>query len=267
MREVDARDGDRVIDWSGASGDYARHRPRYPTGMFDRLAALGVGLPGQSVLDLGTGTGFVALELAGRGCDVVGVDVAPGQIEEARRLAAAEELAIRYEVGAAEDVDFPAGAFDLITAGQCWLYFDADRIVPLVTRLLARGGSLVTLYFSWLPRLDEIARASEGLVLRHNPDWTAADWSGEVAVDPVWARDHFRVTGFFCYDGGVPFTRESWRGRIRASRGVSATLSPADVARFDDDHARLLERIAPPRFEVLHRMSAHVLEPVERGTP
>ena len=44
MQGVGARDGERIIEWGGASDDYARHRPRYPESMFRRLAALGVGI-------------------------------------------------------------------------------------------------------------------------------------------------------------------------------------------------------------------------------
>jgi SAM-dependent methyltransferase len=250
------------VDWGATSVDYARWRPTYPASLFHRLAALGIGRPDQRVLDLGTGVGFLARELARRGCRVAGVDVSAPQIEEARRAAEEEGLAIDYRVGPAEEFRAPDGSFDVITAGQCWLYFDPERMIPRVHRLLADDGRLVTCHFSWLPRLDPVARASEELVLAHNPDWTAADWPGEIPPEPAWANGHFRVTGFFWYDEPVPFTRESWRGRFRACRGVGATLPPEAVRRFDEEHARQLERTVPEEFTVLHRIDAHVLAPV-----
>jgi hypothetical protein len=60
-------------------------------------------------------------------------------------------------------------------------------------------------------------------------------------------------------DVAVPFTRESWRGRIRASRGVGASMSPEQVAAFDSEHAELLDRIAPPAFRLTHRVDACIL--------
>lgn len=51
-------DGGRLIDWGRTSADYAEHRPGPPARLFDMLAALGIGTPGQRVLDLGTGTGL-----------------------------------------------------------------------------------------------------------------------------------------------------------------------------------------------------------------
>src|SRR5438067_1726011 len=44
-------------DFGLAAGDYARHRVGFPDSLFERLRAFGVGVPGQTVVDLGTGTG------------------------------------------------------------------------------------------------------------------------------------------------------------------------------------------------------------------
>ena len=40
----------------------------------------------------------------------------------------------------------------------------------------------------------------------------------------------------FHYDEPIPFSRESWRGRIRACRGVGASPPEAEVLRFDEAH-------------------------------
>jgi hypothetical protein len=62
-----AHDGDNVIDWGRTSADYSTWRPNYPDRFFDLLETLGVGLPGQRILDLGTGVGFLALRFAQAG--------------------------------------------------------------------------------------------------------------------------------------------------------------------------------------------------------
>src|SRR5687768_5424645 len=101
-------DGGRAIDWSRTSDDYAAHRPGPPPRLFDLLQALGVGRPGQRLLDLGTGTGLVAREFARRGARVSGIDIAPGQIAAARRAATAEVLDVDFRVAAAEACPFDA---------------------------------------------------------------------------------------------------------------------------------------------------------------
>jgi len=255
-------DGGSLIDWGKTSGDYSTWRPNYPDRFFNTLSAFNVGLPGQSILDLGTGVGFLALSFAKRGCYVTGVDISAEQIAEARKRAQSLGVAAEFRVAPAEDTTLPAASFDVITASQSWLYFDKDRASREVKRLLKQHGLLVTSHFGWLPREDPVARASETLVLRHNPKWTGADWSGEIPFIPKWSAGYFKVTGMFAFDQAIPFTRESWRGRIRACRGVGATLTPEQIEAFDGEHDDLLRRIAPEVFTVLHRIDAHLFQPV-----
>jgi len=259
--ERGAIDGGRPIDWSLTSADYATHRPGPPDRLYALLAALGVGTPGQRILDLGTGTGIVARELARRGAIVSGVDIAAGQIAAAQSAAAAEGVAVDFVVAAAEACPFATATFDAIVASQCWMYFDVGRTLAEVRRLLRPAGVLVTTHFSWLPRADAVARASEALVLRANPAWQGGDWSGRVAAEPAWAAGRARVRAMFWFDVDVPFSRASWRGRMRACRGVGAALAPAEVEAFDGSLAAWLDANVGERFTVRHRVDAHVFEP------
>ena len=253
-------DGGRAIDWGRTSDDYAAHRPGPPPRLFDLLQALGIGRPGQRLLDLGTGTGLVACEFARRGARVSGIDIAPGQIAAARQAAAAQGLAVDFRVAAAEACPFEEASFDVAVASQCWMYFDVDRTLAELRRVLAPGGVLVTTHFSWLPQADPVARASEDLVLRFNPAWQGGDWNGMVPAEPSWAAGRATVRAMFWFDADVPFTREGWRGRMRACRGIGATLDAAVVAAFDAALAGWLAQEAPPSFTVRHRVDAHVLE-------
>src|ERR1700690_1768231 len=67
--------------------DHPCYRPRFPEELFDRLAGrFGIGQRGQTLLDLGTGSGTVARAYARRGCVVTGLDPEAVQLEEAKRL-------------------------------------------------------------------------------------------------------------------------------------------------------------------------------------
>ncbi len=258
MHGIPAHDSGRSIDWSKTSSDYGQHRPGPPASFYARLRALGVGLPGQRVLDLGTGTGLLAREFAANGCVASGTDIAQGQIEEAIRLADAANLSCDFHVAGSEMQPFPDATFDCITAMQCWLYFDQEKTVAEVKRLLKPGGVLVTAHFSWLARLDAIAKASEQLVLKFNPQWGGKDWSGYVPPVQYELDKHFPLAAMFWYDEAIPFTRESWRGRMRACRGTGATLPEDQLAQFDREHDALLKEIAGEEFTVQHRINAHV---------
>jgi SAM-dependent methyltransferase len=94
----------------------------------------------RRVLDLGTGTGVVALALAERypEAEVVGVDLSPGMIEEARRKLSAERAGrVRFEVGDASSLDCPDGDFDLVVL---------SNMIPFageLARVVEPGGVLV----------------------------------------------------------------------------------------------------------------------------
>ena len=71
---------------------------------------------------------------------------------------------------------------------------------------------------------------------------------------PKWSEGHFELRGMLVFDEPIPFTRESWRGRIRACRGVGATLSDDQIEAFDREHDALLRTITDGNFSVLHRI-------------
>jgi len=263
MYHFGAKDGDLVPDWGRTSADYAAYRAGYPESFYARLAEAAIPTPGMRVLDLGTGTGVLARGLARRGARVLATDISAEQLEAGRRLAAADGLAIDFEVSPAERTGRPDGSFDLVSASQCWLYFDHARAVPEIRRLLAPGGRLLICFIGWLPLADRIAGWTEKLVLRHNPAWSAAGFTGEVPPEPTGTRGVFTVARRISYDERVSFTRESWRGRMRACRGVGATLPPERVTAFDRELEALLGDIAGPEFDVLHRIEAVILERAE----
>jgi 2-polyprenyl-3-methyl-5-hydroxy-6-metoxy-1,4-benzoquinol methylase len=144
MHNISPIDGLRSIDWGRTSQDYSQWRPDYPSEFYERLAALGVGRPGQRILDLGTGVGFLSRNFARQGSIVAGVDISPEQIEEAGRAAQEEGLEIDFRAAPAEETGFADRSFDAITASQCWLYFDCGRAIAEVRRLLRPRGVLAT---------------------------------------------------------------------------------------------------------------------------
>jgi SAM-dependent methyltransferase len=253
-------DGRRIV-WGRTAADYARHRPDYPAEFYRRLFERGIGIPGQRILDLGTGVGFLAQQFALQGAQVTGIDIDADQLAVARRRAEAAGLDIVFRQAAAEETGLPDAAFDVLTASQCWLYFDGEKASREATRLLRPDGRLMTCHLCWLPREDATARRSEELVLKYNPQWTGGGFSGDVSREWPKMERHFDVIDFFVFDEPIPFTHESWRGRFRACRGIGASLSPREVAAFDGEHAELLARTLEPSFTVLHRIDCHILGP------
>lgn len=262
MHGISKTDPGNTIDWGKTSDDYAKYRAGQPDSFFDMMRAFNIGLPGQTILDLGTGTGALALRYAHRGAQVSAIDISAEQIEVAKKQAQQERVNVDFRTGPAEQLPFESHAFDVVTANQCWLYFDAPQVVRQVLWVLKPGGLLVTSHCSWLPLQDPIAQATEDLVRLFNPNWTAHSWQGVIPAVPAWSLTSFRLRAFFNYDEKIPFTRETWAGRIRACRAVGASLAPEQVADFDAQHMQMLKQQAPEKFTVLHRIDAHILEPL-----
>jgi 2-polyprenyl-3-methyl-5-hydroxy-6-metoxy-1,4-benzoquinol methylase len=104
--------------------------------------------PGTNVLDLGCGIGRWSRQLARRGANVTGVDVAPSMVEEARKRTARESLQIDYRVADLRTLDL-GRTFDLVLAVTVLQHIleDAEfaRAVKNVARHLAPGGRAVLL--------------------------------------------------------------------------------------------------------------------------
>ena len=115
------------IDFGKTADDYGRYRAGFPDEIHRRLETLGAGAAGQRILDLGTGTGYLGRGFARSGCRVTGVDISSALMHEARRLDAAESLAMSYVRARAEALPFKGSTFDVVGAGQCWHWFDRQR--------------------------------------------------------------------------------------------------------------------------------------------
>ncbi|MCL1952254.1 MAG: class I SAM-dependent methyltransferase [Oscillospiraceae bacterium] len=264
MQNFQSIDHNAPFDWGRASADYAKFRDIYPPSFYAKLRGMGIGLPGQHVLDLGTGTGVLPRAMQGHGARFTGMDISPGQLAQARALS--QGMDIEYILSAAEDIDFPPDTFDAATACQCFWYFDRSKVMPKLHEALKAGGRFAILSMYWLPYQSKIAMQSEKLVLKYNPDWTGGgfrrkNWfEKEFALRLKWAAPLFKVEKrvFYCED--LPFTRESWHGRMLACRGIGASSLPGEkIAAFEAEHRAYLSTL-PEEFTVPHQVMMLVLQ-------
>lgn len=98
--------------------------------------------PGERWIDVGTGSGGVALRAARRGADVVGVDISPEAIEQARSAASAERLGARFEVGDAAALPFPDHSFDVVASAFGVMFGEHARTAFELARVCRPGGRL-----------------------------------------------------------------------------------------------------------------------------
>jgi len=134
--------------WS--SGSYEKIAPNYLP-MAGHLVDRAAVEPGEKVLDVGCGTGSVAITAARRGAEVTGVDIAPSMLERAQENAETADVGdVAWRQGDAIDLPFEDDTFDVTLSSLGHMYGDppgeATRELLRVTR---PGGSVG--FTAWTP--------------------------------------------------------------------------------------------------------------------
>jgi ubiquinone/menaquinone biosynthesis C-methylase UbiE len=249
------------VDFGKSADDYASYRKGFPASMMTRLAELQVGLPGQSVLDLGTGTGLLGLEMARRGCDVLGLDPSEDLLVKAREAAQTEGLSTRFVQGVAEETGLATDSFNVVTAATAWHWFDKSKAAREARRLLKPDGRLAITVLEWHFLPNNVLTETLNLIREYAPQTSRPHPS--TLRYPEWTDD-LVAAGFnqwesFAYIEPISYMHEGWRGRVRASQGVGPVMDSQTLSAFDDEMGKMLSCKFPKEpMTVDHRISAIV---------
>ena len=155
--------------FGAAAAAYAEHRPGYAEAAV-RWALEPVGDPqpaGVRVADVGAGTGKLTATLVGLGAEVTAVEPDPQMLAELRQTMPA----VRSVPGSAEAIPLPDASLDAVLAGQAMHWFDMDRALPEIARVLRPGGVLAGLWnvdddrVGWVAGLAEISKRKSSITL------------------------------------------------------------------------------------------------------
>src|SRR6185436_19149962 len=139
--------------WDGRSAGFERMqgiRNRLQKEAWTGFLARTLGEAPKTVLDVGTGTGFLALLLAGMGHRVKALDLSPGMVEQAQRNAAERGLTLEIAVADGESLPEPDGTYDvLVNRNVLWTLPRPEQAVADWKRVLKPGGLLVVIDGDW----------------------------------------------------------------------------------------------------------------------
>lgn len=282
--EVDPRNAGQLRDWDGEHGAYwAEHAETYEASLARYQPALLAAIdaqPGERVLDVGCGSGLLALDVAGGtpGVAVVGIDLSSAQLEVARSRVGA--LPVEFRQADAQVHDFGKAAYDVVASRTGTMFF-SDPVMAFgnLARATRSGGRLVILVWrgieenEWLREfLGAIGRVlpvepppadAPGPFAQSDPDRVRAMLEGagwrEVAFEahsePLWfGPDADRATMFMVGQMAWLFAKLDDDGRRQAEANlhdVMAAHQGADGVRLDSGAwlvtARRSESDAPER--------------------
>lgn len=217
----------RAGSFGPVADQYDRFRPTYPDALIDDLA----GLRPAKVLDVGCGTGKVAVALAERGLSVLGVEV------DQRMAEVAHGHGIDVQVAAFENWDAAGRTVDLITCGDAWHWIDPARGVAKAAEVLEAGGTVARFWTTAV--LSEPAIAAFDPIYRRFAPEVAQVWRPSESTprfhasrrDPFAQSEAFSPTEMRTYQWERSMSTDEWLG-------LAATIS---------DH----QRLGPERLQTL----------------
>ena len=200
-----------AVGFASAADVYERARPSYPQDAIDWLAAQTGLRPGRTVVDLGAGTGKLTRLLLPTGARVVAVEPIP---EMRAHIDGAEVLD-----GTAEAIPLPDASADVVTVAQAFHWFDHERALPEIHRVLRSNGSLVIVW-NMRDLDDPVQRGVEDLLgpmRREVPGQILGAWREPLARSTLFGP---ATLGAFTYE--QQFTTDDLCDRVASTSFVAA---------------------------------------------
>ncbi|HYB15054.1 MAG TPA: class I SAM-dependent methyltransferase [Streptosporangiaceae bacterium] len=213
----DPRQDDRLLrgsSFGAAANAYAEHRPGYAEAAV--RWALEPVWPRRPlrVIDLGAGTGKLTATLIRVGADVTAVEPDPDMLAVLRR----ETEPVRALPGRAEEIPVRDGSADAVVAGQALHWFDLDRALPEIARVLSPGGVLAGLWnvdddrVDWVADLAKLSKRNSSVTLLRWRDGNAESQQERLFIEGSARFDPARV-------------REFEHGQTRTADSLVATIA------------------------------------------
>lgn len=203
--------------------------------------------PGEHVVDLGAGTGNVALQAADLGARVTAVEPAARLREVIQETAGARDLTVVD--GTAESIPLRDGSADVILSNFAVIFApDPAAAIAEISRVAAPTSRI--LLTSWLPgvmgKLVGIIVGAVGEVTGQNPAAGRIDWHDPAALSALFAPHAYQVTTTTLeLEVVTPSPEDYWDTRIaNHPLGVSTFPLLQQAGRLDEVRAHFLQTLA-----------------------
>lgn len=212
------------VNFGNVAKNYARFRNDLPAELLEGLKLRRVSFNDKKVVDLGSGTGVLCRTMQKEGAAVIGVEPSIELIEEAIEIDKDEGCEIQYINAFSESTALPENTFDVVTVLRAWHWFDADKTLSEINRILKENGSLLVMDSGFLSK-SEVVRDTLEIIKKHMPNGklkaagSKANTKQMINSFPVewfkeWREHQFDLQETYKFNYNVTFSNEEWCGRV-----------------------------------------------------
>ncbi|CAH2717176.1 2-methoxy-6-polyprenyl-1,4-benzoquinol methylase, mitochondrial [Neobacillus rhizosphaerae] len=215
----------RQTDFGQVANSYARSREDIPVTLMDSLLLRNIFFAGKKVADIGAGTGGLTRKIAMRKADLVGVDPSLALLEQAKAFNQTKNFTIPFLHGTAEATGLGDSQYDVVTVMRAWHWFDREKAMLEVKRILKRGGTLIVIDSGFLSDMAAVEKTFEVLAKYVagglKPAGSKAESKQRINGFPVewfaeWQKNGFELRDFYKLNYTVSFTKEEWIQRVES---------------------------------------------------
>lgn len=213
------------VNFGNVAKSYARFRNDLPVELLESLKLRGIIFNNKKVVDLGSGTGVLSRALLKEEAFVIGVEPSAELIQEAKEIDKKEGCRIKYVNAYSE------ATYDFITALRAWHWFDSEKTLTEIKRILKDNGSLIVMDSGFISKSKVIVDTLD-IIKKHMPNGklksagSKANSMQLINSFPVewfkeWQEHQFDLQETYKFNYSVNFTNEEWYGRVSSLSWLS----------------------------------------------
>jgi SAM-dependent methyltransferase len=241
----------RGSSFGSVAAEYADLRPDYPADAVRWcVAPVGRDIGSLRLLDLGAGTGKLTALLTALGADVTAIEPDQAMLGELRRGLPS----VRALAGSAEQIPLPDASVDAVLCGQSLHWFNLERALPEIARVLVPGGTLAGLWNSdddriaWVAGLQNAAGGAASPSLSRRRQEAAS-----------FSTDQFNAArSGAVHSGAVHSAPALFSPAERAEFANSQLLTADRLVALIGTHSQILVMEPGPRSDLLARIRAYL---------
>lgn len=213
------------VNFGQVAHSYARSREDIPTALMESLQIRSIFLEEKNVADIAAGTGALTRKMAMRKANVIGVEPSTELLEQARAFNKTKNFSIPYLEGTAEDTGLEDSQYDIVTVMRAWHWFDREKAIQEVKRVLKPTGLLIVIDSGFLAEsavvqktFQVLSKYAEGGL---KPAGSKAASLRRINGFPVewfeeWQKNGLELCDFYKLKYRISFSKQEWVERIES---------------------------------------------------